>query len=241
MASRKSRYTRQARFRPRRGLRRRPPWRCARPRRAAPGCRSSGSGAPGSSRARSPGIWSGGRLSPFFSGTQMRPSLRSDSLISVSLRLILAGDRNAGGMNLREAGIGEQRAALVRAPDGRGVASPWRWWRGKRRCRSRRWPAPRRRPACDSISPVIRLRVTMPRAWPSTTIRSSISVRGNIFTWPGADLPLQRLVGAEQQLLPRLAARVERARDLRAAEASGCPGSRRIRARTARPAPRTGR
>ena len=33
-----------------------------------------------------------------------------------------------------------------------------------------------------------------------------------------ADLPLQRLVGAEQQLLPGLAARVERARHLRAAE-----------------------
>ena len=29
-------------------------------------------------------------MSPFFFGTQMRPSLRSDSLISVSLRLVLA-------------------------------------------------------------------------------------------------------------------------------------------------------
>ena len=35
---------------------------------------------------------------------------------------------------------------------------------------------------------------------------------------PSADLPLQRLVGAEQKLLARLAAGVERARDLRAAE-----------------------
>ena len=34
----------------------------------------------------------------------------------------------------------------------------------------------------------------------------------------GADLPFQRLVGAEQQLLARLAARVEGARHLRAAE-----------------------
>ena len=34
----------------------------------------------------------------------------------------------------------------------------------------------------------------------------------------GADLPLERLVGAEQELLAGLAARVERARDLRAAE-----------------------
>jgi hypothetical protein len=31
------------------------------------------------------GIWRGARLSPFFFGTQTRPSLRSDSLISVSL------------------------------------------------------------------------------------------------------------------------------------------------------------
>ena len=37
-----------------------------------------------SSRAPSSGIWSGGRLSPLFFGTQMRPSLRSDSDISVS-------------------------------------------------------------------------------------------------------------------------------------------------------------
>ena len=58
----------------------------------------------------------------------------------------------------------------------------------------------------------------MPRARPSTTTRSSISRRGNIFTVPALHLPHQRLVGAEQQLLARLAARVERARHLRAAE-----------------------
>ena len=43
-------------------------------------------------------------------------------------------------------------------------------------------------------------------------------MRGNILTVPGADLPLQRLIGAEQQLLAGLAARIERARNLRAAE-----------------------
>ena len=58
----------------------------------------------------------------------------------------------------------------------------------------------------------------MPRAWPSITIRSSISVRGNILTCAAADLPFERLVGAEQQLLAGLAARVEGARHLRAAE-----------------------
>jgi hypothetical protein len=70
---------------------------------------------------------------------------------------------------------------------------------------------------CDSILPVIRLRVTMPRALPSITIRSSISVRGNISTCR-ADLAFERLVGAQQQLLAGLAARVEGARNLRAAE-----------------------
>jgi hypothetical protein len=39
---------------------------------------------------------------------------------------------------------------------------------------------------CDSIFPVIRLRVTMPRARPSITTRSSISVRGNIVTLPSS-------------------------------------------------------
>ena len=58
----------------------------------------------------------------------------------------------------------------------------------------------------------------MPRARPSTTTRSSISWRGYIVDLAEADLALERLVGAEQELLAGLAARVERARDLRAAE-----------------------
>ena len=75
----------RARPGPRRGPRRRPAWPRARRCRAAPGCRSSGTCARGSSRARPRGSGPGGRVSPFFFGTQMRPSLRSDSLISVSL------------------------------------------------------------------------------------------------------------------------------------------------------------
>ena len=58
----------------------------------------------------------------------------------------------------------------------------------------------------------------MPRARPSITTRSSISVRGYIFTPPRSICLLQRLIGAEQQLLAGLAARVEGARHLRAAE-----------------------
>ena len=59
----------------------------------------------------------------------------------------------------------------------------------------------------------------MPRARPSITTRSSISVRGNICTRPCVHLPLQRLISAQQQLLARLPARIKRARNLRAAEA----------------------
>ncbi len=58
----------------------------------------------------------------------------------------------------------------------------------------------------------------MPRARPSTTIRSSISVRGCISTLLYRDLPAERLVGAEEELLARLAAGVEGAGDLDAAE-----------------------
>jgi hypothetical protein len=55
-------------------------------------------------------------------------------------------------------------------------------------------------------------------ARPSTTMRSSISWRCEHLDGAGVDLALQRLVGAEQQLLAGLAAGVERARHLRAAE-----------------------
>ncbi len=39
------------------------------------------------------------------------------------LALVFAGNGNAGGVNLGEARVSEQRAAFVRAPDGRGVAA----------------------------------------------------------------------------------------------------------------------
>ena len=68
------------------------------------------------------------------------------------------------------------------------------------------------------ISPVTRSRTTMPRARPSTTISSSISCRAYISMLPSADLPLHRLVRAEQQLLTGLPPGVERAGHLGAAE-----------------------
>ncbi len=45
-------------------------------------------------------------------------------------------------------------------------------------------------------------------------------MRGNIATRPWPTLVFERLIRAEQQLLPRLSAGVERARNLRAAEAA---------------------
>ena len=134
------------------------------------------------------------------------------------LRLVRAGDRDAGRVNLRVAGVGEEGAALVRAPGRRDVRV-----HGVGREVVRRAVAAgaeqhrvRRRSARSRRS--IRLRQTMPRAWPLTTTRSSISRLANDLDRAALDLPHHRLVGAEQQLLAGLAARVERARHLRAAE-----------------------
>ena len=124
---------------------------------------------------------------------------------------MLAGDRNARRVNLRVARIGERRAALVGAVGRRDVAAD-----GVRREEEDVAVAAGgehdRVAANDSILPVTRWRMTMPRALPSTTTRSSISQRGNIFTLPSRDLPAQRLIRAEQELLAGLAAAVEGAR-----------------------------
>ena len=61
-------------------------------------------------------------------------------------------------------------------------------------------------------------RAMMPRALPSTMMSSSISWRVYVVDRAGRDLALERLVGADQQLLAGLAAGVEGARDLHAAE-----------------------
>ena len=71
---------------------------------------------------------------------------------------------------------------------------------------------------CDRTSPVSRSRTTTPRASPSCDddvehLRARVQR-----DLAGRDLAHHRLVGAEQQLLAGLPARVERARDLRAAE-----------------------
>ena len=239
MASR-SPDRRPGRTRLRRGLRRRRPWHCARPRRAAPGCRSSDICAPGNNRARLRGSRRAAAGRPCLQRHPDAAVVAQRLAHQSELGLIVAGDRNAGGMDLREAGIGEQGAASCGRARWPWRCSPWRWWRGNRRCRSRRCRAPRRRPACDSILPVIRSRVTMPRARPSTTTRSSISVRGYICTCPrrsAARAPGRRpaAVAGRSGRARRRCARPARRRR------SGCPASRRIRGRRARPALRTDR
>lgn len=83
-----------------------------------------------SSRKASPSdVWLSSRewlpqdSSPFVAGTQIRPSLRSDSLIRVSL-LGCSPVRGCMSVDLRVAGVGQVCAPLVRAPDSRGIGAP---------------------------------------------------------------------------------------------------------------------
>ena len=55
-------------------------------------------------------------LSPFAFGTQTRPSFLSDLAHQRQLALVIAAHRDAGRMDLREARVRKERAALVRAP-----------------------------------------------------------------------------------------------------------------------------
>ena len=135
------------------------------------------------------------------------------------LRLMVAAHGNAGGMNLRVAGVGERRALLVRTPRGRRVrqhgvraevkhvAIPARGeYHGIRRVRrdlageqvARHDPA--RMPVDDDHV-------------------EHFFERVHLHALEG-DLALQRRIRAEQQLLTGLSACVKRARDLRAAERS---------------------
>ena len=66
------------------------------------------------------------------------------------LGLRVVGLRDARGVDLREARVRERGAALVRAPDRGGVATPWRWCSRRTRSSTRRWRArPRARSATD--------------------------------------------------------------------------------------------
>ena len=82
----------------------------------ARGCRTSDSGARGSSRARLPGSGLAGASSNSL-GTQMRPSLRKRLAHQRELRLEVVAGRDARRVDLGEARVRHQRAALVGPPD----------------------------------------------------------------------------------------------------------------------------
>ncbi len=136
------------------------------------------------------------------------------------LGLVVAGARDAGGVDLGEAGVGEVRAAPVGPPDGGGVGvhgvgrqvedvavAAGREHHGIREvgvdtARDQVPGDDAARPAChhDQVQHLgARMQLHIARA----------------------DLAAQCLVRAEQQLLPGLATRVERPRDLDAAEGAG--------------------
>ena len=121
-------------------------------------------------------------------------------------------------MDLGVARVGERRPLLVGPPDGRGVAALGVGGEVEDGAVAAGGQDHGVGGVATRSAPVTRSRATIPRAWPSTTTRSSISCRGYIVDRAEADLPLQRLVGAEQELLAGLAAGVEGPRDLGAAE-----------------------
>ncbi|MEK7325637.1 MAG: zf-HC2 domain-containing protein, partial [Chloroflexota bacterium] len=51
-----------------------------------------------------------------------RAKLAAQPTLSPKLRLVIAADRDAGGVDLRVAGVGEERATAVRAPGSGHVA-----------------------------------------------------------------------------------------------------------------------
>src|SRR5205823_2907304 len=131
--------------------------------------------------------------------------------------LIIASDRNARGVNLREARIREQRPAFVRTPDCRRIA-PFG--------------------VCGKIEDVavtaggknhriaeVHAQLAIVEASRDDSARLPVNYdqvehfRARIHLHGAQpDLPLQGLIGAEQKLLPGLAARVKGPGNLRSAE-----------------------
>ena len=123
-------------------------------------------------------------------------------------------------MDLGVAGVGEHRAAPVRPPDRRGVAALGVGGQEEH-------VAVAAGGQHDRVGQV-RLDLAGDHVADDDAARPAVEddqvehlVAGVHLHGPGRDLPLQRLVGAEQQLLARLAAGVEGPGDLRAAEGAG--------------------
>ncbi len=147
----------------------------------------------------------------------MRPSLRSDSRHERELGLVIAGDGNAGGVNLREAGIGEERAAAMRAPDGGGV--------GALRIRREVVDVAVAAGGEDDGVGDVDGELAGDEVAGHDAARFSVDDdqvqhfgAGNHGDLAGIDLALKGLIGAEQKLLAGLSAGVEGARNLGAAE-----------------------
>ncbi len=133
------------------------------------------------------------------------------------LGLVVAGARDAGGMDLGEAGVGEVRAAPVRAPDGGGVGVHGIG----REVEDVAVAAARQH---DRVGEV-RLDLSGHQVAGDDAAGLAVDDDEVEHLRPGVqldvacgDLPGQCLVGAQEQLLPRLAAGVEGAGDLDAAE-----------------------
>src|ERR1017187_5551004 len=131
--------------------------------------------------------------------------------------LVVARDGDAGRMDLRVAGIREGRALLVRAPDRGRVATR----RVRREIEDVGVPAGRE----DDGVGHVRLDGARDHVAGHDAARAAVDeddlehlvARIHLHV-AEADLAFERLMGAEEKLLPRLAARVERARHLRPAE-----------------------
>ena len=124
----------------RRGPRRSWSSRCARRRRAGRGCRTPGSGARGSSRARPRGCRPRCDVVADPAGAQMRPSLRSDSLISVSLDCV------SSDCGMQVGWICVKHGFANAAPRfGARARSRWRWRPSRSSTGRRRWSSRRSR------------------------------------------------------------------------------------------------
>src|SRR5260370_21616846 len=163
------------------------------------------------------GDLAGGALVALFEGHRHAAIVARAFAHHCGLALILAGDRNAGGVNLGEAGIGEQGAAPVRAPDRGGVDALGVGGEVVD-------VAVAAGAEYDCVGEVA-LDFSADQVAGDDAARAAIhhdqvqhlGTREHLHG-AEADLALQGLVRAEEQLLPGLPARVEGARDLRAAE-----------------------
>ena len=121
-------------------------------------------------------------------------------------------------MDLGVAGVGEVGALAVRPPGGRDVAAHGVGGQEEHVAVATAWPARPRRRSAVSISPRHHVADDDAAGLAVDDDQLEHLVPGVHLDGAGGDLALQRLVGADQQLLTGLAAGVEGARHLHAAE-----------------------